>query len=384
MKKKKILFVVPSLTIGGMERMQVTLANALCRRGYDITILTLSHDLKLKDQIDSKVIFKCVEQRKFPLLSRIKLIWTFYEEGMWETRSSPKKLHRYYIGNDKYDIEIAFFRGLPVKIVSGSYIEPEKTQMFAWVHSDFENAVGYDNNFKSMDQVFQSYSRFKKVICVSKQVEESFKRVIGDTGNLTTIYNMLPIQDIINQAKEKCRIPTIRHAFNIVMVGRLVDDIKGDLRLISVIASLQREGFDVGLVLVGDGPDRKKIEETIREMNASDYVELVGMQNNPYPYMRQADLAVCASFFEGYNLTVAEAMICGTPVLSTNCTGPNEILDEGKYGMLVENSEFGLREGIRKMIQKPDLLEHYRKMGKERIPFFSEETILNQIENLWN
>ncbi len=395
---KKILFILPSLIMGGLEKTQIALANTLAEKNYDVTVMTLEPDYTLAQMLHTNVQllykpYKSTIMKKIPYI-RHKL----YDDGMWETRTSSRKLHRYYVGNEKFDVEIAFFRGLPIKIVSGGesimrkiknffridYQKKSRCVRLAWVHSDFEKATGYANNFKSMKHVRAAYVSFDKVICVSKQAQESFKSVIGDTQNLTTIYNLLPVEQIQKQARKPCMIPVKRHMFNLVLVGRLLDSAKGDVRLISAVKFLQEEGLDIGLVFVGDGPDRDMIVNKIQEYQAEKYVQLVGVQKNPYPYIRQADLLVCASYFEGYNLTVAEALICGTPVLSTDCTGPNEILDNGKYGMIVENSEEGLKNGIRELVLNPEKLAHYREMAAQRMPFFEESILLQQIENLWN
>ena len=99
--------------------------------------------------------------------------------------------------------------------------------------------------------------------------------------------------------------------------------------------------------------------------------------------MKQADLYVCSSLYEGYNLTVAEALILEVPVLSTNCTGPCEILDNGNYGAIVENSEEGLYEGLKQLLNEPDKLLYYKEKAKERKDFFDEEQICKKIEGLF-
>ena len=92
---------------------------------------------------------------------------------------------------------------------------------------------------------------------------------------------------------------------------------------------------------------------------------------------------LCASYYEGFALNVCEAVIIGTPVLSTQCTGPCEILDNGKYGMITENSEQGLYEGLKKLYYTPDLLEEYRQKTAKRIDFFNDEAIIKQITGLF-
>ncbi len=401
----KILFLLPSLTTGGLERVQVTIANALANRGHDVTVMTLLGDHALADMLDSRVRlihkpFRPTIMKKIPYIR-----YKFYDDGLWETRATPKRLHRYYVGKEKYDVEIGFFRGLCIKIISGANTDFEAkslgtkkhsakrhndfgaksagTRAYAWVHTDFEHSGGYKNNFKSMKDVFKAYSRFERVVCVSKQAENGFRRVIGDTGNLTTIYNMLPVEEIRRLSCEPCAAQVPRHKFNIVVVGRLYDVAKGQKRLISAVKSLRDEGLDIGLTLVGGGPDEALLREHIARLSAEDFVYMTGMQKNPYAYIKASDLLVCSSYFEGYNLTVAEALICGVPVMSTECTGPCEILDGGKYGMLVENSEDGIREGLRTLMTDRELLAHYRKAADERMEFFDEEKIIKQIEALW-
>lgn len=378
---KKILFVTSSLCVGGMERMQITLANILSSRGYDVTIITLNpnHDLVYELNDNVRVLYK--PDRQFPVLRKIKYIWTFYDNGVWETRVSAKKLYKYYVGNEKYDIEIAFFRGLPVKIISGS--SNKNAVHLAWVHNDFRQAKGYLNNFKSLSDVTKAYSRYNNVICVSKQALEGFKEVIGDTQNLVTIYNMILESDIKKKANEIPQIYVQKNGFHIVLAGRLLDSAKGQKRLINAISKLYNQGYDISLALIGGGKDEEMLKEEIANCEADNYITMTGMQLNPYPYIKEADLLVCASYFEGYNLTVAEALILGVPVLSTNCTGPNEILDGGKYGMIVDNSEEGLYSGIKKLIENPKLLSYYREKARERQDFFDEEYILKQITALF-
>lgn len=377
----KILFIIPSLAVGGLERMQVTLANALHRIGYDITIMILNPVYDVADELEDGIRLIYKPYRQFPIFSRMKYIWTFYDDGVWERRSSSKRLHNYYVGKEHYDVKIAFFRGLPVKILG---FREKNVKHLAWVHSDFRRAVGYANNFKSLEDVRKAYSNYDSVICVSKEARQGFEEVIGNTGNLTTIYNMLPVEEIKKKAEENPLITIEKHALNIVLVGRLQDSVKGQIRLIHVISKLVSENYDVGLTLVGAGPDKKTIQKVIAKCNLDKQVVLVGNQANPYPYIRQADVLVCASYFEGYNLTVAEALILGTPVLGTKCAGPCEILDDGKYGLLVDNSEDGLYSGMKALLDQPDLVAKYREKAKEREHFFDEKEILDQIMNLVN
>lgn len=378
---KKILFIAPSLTPGGMERMLVTTANRLAAHGYDVTVMILDDITELKDELDERVTlrrkpYKTHLGQKIPYV-RHKL----YDDGMWETRATPRQLYEYYVGGERFDVEIAFFRGMCVKIVSGS--ANKDAAHLAWVHNDYRRACGYQNCFRTMGEVYEAYRSFDHVVCVSKEAQTGFEEVVGDTHNTTVIYNMLPIDDILRKADEPASITINKATLHLVIVGRLEDKAKGQLRLIDTVARLHDEGKDVSLAVVGGGNDHLKIKTRIDEKNASSYIFMTGMQKNPYPYIKDADLLVCASYYEGYNLTVAEALIIGTPVLSTECTGPREILDGGKYGMIVENSEEGLYNGLRKCCDDPAVLKEYREKAKLRLDFFDEDRLTQNIINLF-
>lgn len=379
---KKILFILPSLSVGGLERVQVNIANALAERGYDVTVMALNPENDLKAELSDKVHYVYKPYKSHPIMRRIPYIrHKFYDDGMWETRASAKKLYKYYVGKEYYDVEIGFFRGLPIKIISGS--TNKNSVKLAWVHNDFRKAVGYKNNFKSMQAVKNAYATFDKVVCVSNEAQDGFREVIGNTGNLTTIYNLIPIKKIIRQSEKEPEIRIKKSKFNLVLVGRLLDSAKGQVRLVEVVSRLHGEGYDLSLTLVGDGADEQKIKDAIARNDAKNYVIMTGNQSNPYPYIKNSDLLVCASYFEGYNLTVAEALILGTPVLSTNCTGPKEILGNGKYGLIVEDSEDGLYSGLKTLLDNPEKIQYYKKKARERLAFFNENEIVDKIEGLF-
>ena len=169
----------------------------------------------------------------------------------------------------------------------------------------------------------------------------------------------------------------------VVIVGRLLNNTKGQGRLIDAVVRLRKEGYDISLSVIGKGPDEQMLRERVKNSVASEYITITDGKYNPYPYIAEADLLVCASYFEGYNLTVAEAIILGIPVMSTDCAGPNEILDYGKYGMIVENSDEGIYNGLKKLAGNSDVLKQYKEKAVLRMDFFDEGKILNQITDLF-
>ena len=112
-------------------------------------------------------------------------------------------------------------------------------------------------------------------------------------------------------------------------------------------------------------------------------VKFLGYQLNPYKYAAKCDLFVCASYAEGFSTAATEALIVGTPVCTVEVSGMKEMLGENnEYGLVVENNEEALYQGIKKLLDNPELLKHYKKKAKERGKMFSTEKTVNAVQNM--
>lgn len=155
---KKILFILPSLKLGGLERVQVSIANMLSDNGYDVTVMVFNPVFDIKDELSDKVRFIYKPPKKH-FGSKIPYIrHTLYDSGLWETRASARQLYKYYVGKEKYDVEIAFFRGRAVKIISGS--DNPDSKKLAWVHSDYTKCEGVTRNFSAIEEAKKRLFRF--------------------------------------------------------------------------------------------------------------------------------------------------------------------------------------------------------------------------------
>ena len=198
----------------------------------------------------------------------------------------------------------------------------------------------------------------------------------------TTIYNPIDTEDILQKANQPIDFD-IPSSFNIVSIGRLVPQ-KGYDLLIPIIGRLRQEGHNVHLYVLGEGAERNHLEHIIKKENLQDLVHLIGFQKNPYAMTQKMDLFVCSSRAEGYSLVIAEAMTLGLPVVSTNCAGPNELLDNGKYGLLVDNNETSLYQGISTVINDVTLKESLKEKSIKRSQAFNVKETLDALENLLN
>lgn len=368
MKKLKILFFIPTLMHGGAEKVLVNLVNNLDRSKYDITLQVLFdvgvNKKYLKDGIKYKYTFK-------KLFKGSTVIFKIF---------SPDFLYNHIIKGE-YDIVISYLEGASARIISGG---PDNTKKICWIHTGFvhedEMIVGFRNKKESIN----CYDKFNKIVAVSSVVKDSFIKFSGiNTDKIDVIYNTNETDEILKKSKEKIEDISIDNKYlNIISVGKLTK-IKGVDRLLKVHKRLKEEGLIHKLYILGVGEDKDKIEKYIKENNLTDTFHLLGYKDNPYKYVAKCDLYVCSSYREGFSTAVTESLIVGTPVISTLCSGAQELLGyNNEYGLVVENSEEGIYKGLKKLLSDKDLLNYYKSKAKERGKRFNKENTIMDVENL--
>lgn len=372
--RKHILFFIESLSSGGAEKVLVTLLNHLDYSKYEVTLMTLVDTGVLKDDIDfTKLNYvPVIREAKTPL----QRLWNNIKYKLIYHYLPCRLTNRWIVPQKGIDVYIAFTEGFSTKLISYT---PKKK--LAWVHADLKTDPWTLNSkiYSNLAEERTSYSQYNKVICVSKSVEQIMKDYYG-VKRVLTIYNPIDTEDIINKAKQPIKF-VIPSSFNIVSVGRLVYQ-KGYDRLVSVISRLNQKGIDVQLFIIGEGSERKNLEKIIHNKGLQNVVHLVGYLNNPYALMSKMDLFVCSSLTEGYSLVIAEAMTLGLPVISTNCVGPSEILDSSKYGLIVENSEQGLYDGLNAIIKDFKKLKGLKQKSLERSKSFGINNSIYAFDSL--
>lgn len=381
MNKKKVLFLVPSLSMGGMERVCVNYANLFARRNYEVTILNFTYDDKdIVSHLDKNVRYQSYYQpvkniSKTTIRNIIRFDFRVLPWTWWIKFHSAKYLYKKYV-KDNYDIEIAFFGSEAMKIISGS-TNCNATQL-GWIHN--MNLAGDIRTLGSYKKAENVYRNVKNIICVSQKSKEQFAEVFGRNSGIYVVNNPNDTKAIRLLAEEKNDCPK-KQRFTLVNVSRFVDSQKGYTRLLNVCKQLSEEGLEFDVWLVGDGVDFEKIKHLADEYGLQN-IDFWGKQANPYKFIKHADLYVCASYTEGFSMVMMETIILGVPMLSTDVSGAAEMLDSGEYGMIVENSEVGLYEGIKKILLDKDLYDHYKLKAEERKDYLSENVIMDKIEKI--
>lgn len=377
---KKILIIMESLSGGGAEKVLATLIKHIDKTLFDVTVCTIVDTGKYVDEVKSDVRYRPVIQNPERMSVWGKLGYALKYRFVY--RWLPMCLvYRLFIPKG-CDVEVAFCEGFVTKMLAKS--NNKKAKKIAWVHIDLKYNPWPQKQgiYKSVDEETASYSEFDNIITVSKTVEDSFTEIYGQEGKVSTIYNPIDVDDIKIRGQESIT-EFDKGVLNLVTVGRLVPQ-KGYDILLCVVMQLKENGFRFKLRILGEGELYEQLFAYIEENSLRDCVELVGFKKNPYPYIANSDLFVCSSRSEGYSLVIAESLVLGIPVISTYCSGPNELLEDGKYGMLVTNSEDGayLYEGLKQLMTNDEQLMRYKRSAAERGSHFSLAKVMNEIENL--
>ena len=226
------------------------------------------------------------------------------------------------------------------------------------------------------------------IVTVSKRIQKMLEKNYGIKKNkIKTIYNGIEIAKIRENKREEIReykdILNKNNLIKFITVGRLIH-IKGHKYLIEAFYNTKKEIPNSILLIIGDGPLRNELEKLILNKNMKDDIILLGMQKNPYKYLAQSDIFVLPSLLEGFPNVILEALACGLPIISTNCeSGPNEILDNNKYGFLTKvGDSLEMSQKMIYLAKNKDLINKYSKLSLERADYFNQEKIMGEWINL--
>lgn len=375
--KKQLLFLIESLSGGGAEKVLVTLVNNLDRSKFDITLCCVVNTGKYVSALNSDVHYTYI----IPDISSLKGIKRWYYSFLYHLvyQWLPLKwVYKLFVPQNK-DVEVAFVEGFATKLLS--YSTNRKSKKIAWIHTDLNNNHWTKLVYKNIKEEQTCYQQYNQIITVSDTALSAFKRIFKEVRiPIQTLYNPIDSYEILSKGKEKksC-IKTSK--IRLVSVGRLVYQKAYD-RLLRIVNLLIQQNYSIELWIIGEGEERSKLESYIRENGLEKVVTLWGFQTNPYAYLKHCDLFVCSSVSEGYSTAVTEALILGLPVITTDCSGMNELLLNGKCGVITENSEDALYLGLKNILEHPDLLGYYKYQAQDRGKDFSLLNLLSPIEKI--
>ena len=376
---KNILFLIESLSGGGAEKVLTTLLQNLNYEQYNITLCCICNIGKHLNSINSRTNYISILPNTNNLNYFKRLIYKLKYKLIYNILPL-KWVYQWFIPHHA-DIEIAFVEGYVTKLLAHS--TNKKAQRIAWVHCDMQQFHWTKSIYNNIAEEEKTYQKYHQIITVSATVQKAFQNEFKNVSvPITTLYNPIDSLEILNKSQKAINVPDKNSStIRLVSVGRFTTPKAYD-RLLRIINQLIIEKYSVELWLLGDGEQRNLLENYIKEQHLENIITLWGFQDNPYAYLAQCDLFVCSSISEGYSTAVTEALILGLPVITTNCSGMQELLKNGEYGIITENSEEALYEGLKQLLDNPLQLQYYKDKAVERGKDFSLKKLMKPIEKL--
>lgn len=350
---KKVLFGITSLTIGGAERVLVDLTNKLQENDeFDITIFTIYSKGDFEESLNKNIKIISLFDKSYNELTKIQKKIIPLKVLLFK-----KSIYKKYI-KGQYDIEIAFLEGPITRLFS---VKNKKTKKIAWIHNDMSLVFGKGIKAIIKRKIDRKiYSKYSTLVFVSNDNRDKFEEIYPDLRNeelekvhKRVVYNYIDKKLVIEKSNEILNKEFDNKQLNFVSVCRLVEQ-KAIERLISVHKKLINDRYIHKFYIIGDGPQKKLLEEKIKEEGLEKTFILLGKKQNPYPYMKNADYFCLLSYFEGYPMVVEEAKILNKQILITD-TAAREVIRDYNSSKIFENSEEGIYTGLRKIIQDSKL-----------------------------
>lgn len=365
----KILFLIHDLGQGGAEKVLVNLVNHLDHTKFEVTVMTLFDCGENRQFLNPNVTYKTWRHKMFPGNSHVMKLW------------NPEKLHNMII-KEHYDVEVAYLEGPCARIISGC--PDHTTKLISWIHIEQYTTGRAAASFRSVREATECYNRFDQIICVSETVKEDFKKVLKISAETKVIYNTNDTGHIAIASRERVEdVDFPAQEFKIVGVGKLLKS-KGFDRILRITEQLRLEGYPVHTYILGEGPEEENLKKFIRKANLQKHVTLLGYKMNPYKYVAQCDLFVCASYAEGFSTAATEALIVGTPVCTVDVSGMKEMLGmNNEYGIVTANEQEALYQGIKRLLDSCELMNHYKKQVLIRGNHFDGKKAVKEAEDMF-
>ena len=349
----KILIQIPQLIFGGAEKVLVSFANDLVARGHQVTVLETYEKGLLKGQFDPRVTFDAIcsnayTEKYYATPAQIKknplkiFKWTLCKLRGYRKYAEKLAARRYV--NQEFDVAINY-----LEIDSPAFLlyHVRAKKYLQWIHIDVANL----SDPAQYDHYLPLWEKMNGIVCVSQQALDNFRsRYPSVADKACLIYNFYDTEQILTKGREPYAFEGKRPA--LLSVGRMTEQ-KKYLRFLDVLARLRDEGFAFSWHVLGDGIQRQEIEKKIEDLNLSDRVFLHGLTDNPYKYMKNCDLFVLPSGWEGFPTVTVEAKLLGCAVLATDVAGIREQLIHGKTGWIVENAPDAIYQGLHHLLQTP-------------------------------
>ena len=378
--KKKILIRIGSLRHGGAEKVLTTFLKNLPSDKYELDLLLNLYSGKYLSEIPDWIHIHYLNKGEMITTNRPqdipqKAFRVIYQKLL---KTFPQLLYKFILKGKKYDIEFAAIHGLRDDILNS----PDKSsKKIVWIHNDLRKTEFHDYT----DEEIRKFFGFDKIMVISEQIQQDFEnqaKTEVEKSRIVRIYNPLDTQEILDKAE------LIQNQYDFskeepvfVSVGTVFPQ-KGFDRLLKVHKKLLDEGFKHRILIVGDGYDFENVKQLKSELGVDKTATMLGFTDNPYPYFKAADFFILSSRYEGFPTVLYEAIVLKKTIVATDVSGVREMLNEGELGLIVENSEEGIYEGMKEVLTNPEISNSYQKKLENYNPPFNLENSVRKIQEI--
>jgi len=313
---RSLVIYLPDLSGGGTERLYLGLAPLFQAAGFRVTFLLDRKEGELLGNVPAGIDVIALNARR-------------------QIEALPRLIH--FLRCNRVDLFLSAMEHMNIMAVLARILTRSSTRLVVTQHNNLSSqAARKALKFRVLPKLYQLIAaRADALVAVSQGVADDMARCANIPGErINVIYNGAIRADFDMALREPLPPFWPEKGAVLLTVGRFVPQ-KDHATLLRAFARIPRQKA-AWLVLLGEGPLRGEIEALARQLGIADRLLMPGFVQNPLPAMARADAVVLSSRFEGFGLVLAEALACGTSVVSTDCPhGPAEVLDHGRYGRLV-------------------------------------------------
>ena len=368
--KKKLLFIMPSMFIGGAERSLLGLFDCIDYSKYDVDLFMYRHEGEFLKYINPNVQI-LPEVRKYntfdvPIVSLLKSNLFMFgisrivskialkihclisgeKSGIWMSMQYTSRYLQWLLPqiSGNYDCAISFL-GIPDVLVN----KVNAKIKIAWNHTDYTVI----NPNKKYD--LKIYSKLQYIVSVSDTCKKQFLEIYPNLNKKAiTLENVLSKGFLSQQSLDRINDYDF-FGIKILSIGRFCDAKNFD-NVPQICRLIREKGLNVKWYLIGYGTDEELIKSRIKEFGMEEYVIILGKKTNPYPYIKNCDLYVQPSRYEGKAVTVREAQMLCKPVVITKFATSSSQLSDGYDGIIVPMDNQGCADGIANVLKNKELM----------------------------
>ena len=347
--KKNILIIMNNLRVGGAEKALISLLQTFDYSLYNVDLLLFKKEglfinqipkevillveppeYKFFDMAFSKAILNAFKLRRLDIVfNRIKMAYLFKTEKNGAIRE--QKLWK-YLGkclqpiSKKYDLAIGFLEKTP------NYFCVDKTTAkvkIGWIHTSYSN-LKMNSKFD-----LKYFEKLNKIITISKTCAVDLENIFPMFLNKILIFeNIIPSNLIEKLSNDEVDFKTKSNTLLLVTVSRLSYEKGCDLAIESC-KILKKQNVNFIWIFIGEGNQRKYLQDKITEYNLENHAVLLGLKENPYPYVKLANFYIQPSRYEGKSISIDEAKILKKPIIVTNFSTAKDQINSGENGLIV-------------------------------------------------